>query len=365
MIKKFLDCYIPITKCNFRCDYCYISQKGLFENNEYRFSHSIDEVKQAFSLNRLGGSALINMCAGGETLLFENIVPIVRAIVENGHYVMIVTNGSVTKRFDEFIELPNSIRKHIFFKFSFHYMELKRMNLFEVFFNNVKKIKNAGMSFSVELTPYDAEIPYIDDIKNGCLENLGALCHITIARSDVDPDNRIPHLSKLEFDDYKKVWGTFKSELFDTKSELFYVKRNEFCYAGLWSAYINLESGNITKCHGCDCTIGNLYNFDESISFSPVGNKCSVAHCYNGHAWLTMGVIPQLNISSMADVRNRRCIDGSFWLNEDMMSAMNTRLYKSNKEWSFIKRHLYANGYIDKIYGLCRFIKGKLKRYVL
>ena len=49
------------------------------------------------------GFVLINLCAGGETLLGETILPVVKALLEEGHYVMVVTNGTMTKRFDEII----------------------------------------------------------------------------------------------------------------------------------------------------------------------------------------------------------------------------------------------------------------------
>ena len=81
-IKKFIDCYIPITTCNFQCEYCYIAQQGLFRNERVLLKHSLDKIKSALSVERLGGLALINLCAGGETLLFEDIVHLVKCLVE-------------------------------------------------------------------------------------------------------------------------------------------------------------------------------------------------------------------------------------------------------------------------------------------
>lgn len=28
-IKRYIDCYVPITTCNLRCSYCYVAQQGL------------------------------------------------------------------------------------------------------------------------------------------------------------------------------------------------------------------------------------------------------------------------------------------------------------------------------------------------
>ena len=73
--------------------------------------------------------------------------------------------------------------KRLFFKFSFHYLELKRLGWMERFFENVKRVRDAGVSFTVEITPSDELVPYIDEIKQVCMEHLGTYCHITIARS--------------------------------------------------------------------------------------------------------------------------------------------------------------------------------------
>ena len=66
--------------------------------------------------------------------------------MEEGHYVMLVTNGSITPRFNEIAQFSKENFKRLFFKFSFHYLELKRLNLMEVFFDNIKKIKDAKKS---------------------------------------------------------------------------------------------------------------------------------------------------------------------------------------------------------------------------
>lgn len=119
----------------------------------------------------------------------------------------IVTNGTLTHRFQQLAAFPSELLDRLFIKFSFYYLELKRLNLSETYFANIKRMQQAGASFTVEMTPCDEEIPLIPEIKQVCMENLGALCHVTIARSDVDPDNRIPHLSQHTFEEYKKYGG--------------------------------------------------------------------------------------------------------------------------------------------------------------
>lgn len=81
-------------------------------------------------------------------------------------------------------------------------MELKKRGLIELFFLNIEKVRNAGCSFTLEVTPSDELIPYIDEVKKTSLENVGALCHLTVARND--RISSMPILTKLSREDYKK-----------------------------------------------------------------------------------------------------------------------------------------------------------------
>ncbi len=161
---------------------------------------------------------------------------------------MIVTNGTVSKRFDEFASFPKELKKHLFFKFSYNYLEFKKRGLFDVFFNNIRKVRDAGCSFTLELTPSDDAIPYIDAIKQLAIKELGAANHVTIARDEKD-DNELPMMTSLPRDKYLRTWGVFRSALFDYKPKIFGQKRTDFCYAGDWSFYLNLATGEMTQCY--------------------------------------------------------------------------------------------------------------------
>lgn len=334
-IKRYIECYIPTETCNLRCHYCYITQQRKFNNKLARFTHTISEIKHAFSFDRLGGPCLINMCAGGETLLSNEVLPIVKELLSDGHYVSLVTNGTLTKRFVEIASWDEKELKHLFIKFSFHYLELKRTNGFESFFSNIELVKKKGVSITVEITPNDELIPFIDEIKAMCEFKLKTLCHITIARDDRTPN--IDVLSKLDYDTFINTWSVFDSNLLDFKKTIFYKKRTEYCYAGDWSIYLNLENGWISQCY-CGKTLGNIYDFSQPIHFEAIGKKCSLPHCYNGHAFLTLGVIPELTTPTYAELRNRVCTDGSEWLSYEMNAFMSSKLRESNREYSAYKK---------------------------
>jgi len=330
-IKKFIECYVPTETCNLKCHYCYISQVGS-KSSIVKYDYPVEHIKKALTRERLGGTCLFNFCAWGETLLDPQTVAVTKAILENGHYIMIVTNGTVTKRFEEIAQFDKELLKRLFFKFSFHFLELKRLNLMDNFFENVNMMKNAGASFTVEITPTDELEEYIDEMKKTCIEKVGAPCHSTLGR--VINDDSIPVLTKRSFDEYKEIWGKMNSKLFEFKSEIFYKKRKEFCYAGAWSFNLNLSNGDICQCYARPY-MGNIYkDITQPIPEFPVGNTCKQPHCYNGHAFLGLGNIPELETPTYAEMRNKICEDGSEWLKPEMKCFMSTKLKESNNQYS-------------------------------
>lgn len=340
MIKRFLDCYIPVTACNLQCHYCYISQLNAFEKKPPKFQFSPEQIGRALTLERLGGPCVINLCGGGETLIPKEVIRIIYVLLKNGHYVMVVTNGLLRNRLDEIAKFPGDLLSRLFFKFSFHYLELKRLDAFDRFFDNIRLMDSVGCSFTVEMTPCDELIPYIEEIKNICIKNVGAPCHISIGRKDNDPG--IIHLSSMNFEEYCKVWEPeFKSDMFSFKKSIFYQKRKEFCYAGEWSANIHMGTGEMTQCYGGK-KMGNIFeNPEKPIPFCPVGCNCNQPHCYNGHAFLTFGDIPELKTVDYMHIRNRKTDNGMVWVKPEMEKAFTSKLKDMNYQYTKIQKLAY------------------------
>ncbi len=336
-IKRYIECHVPVTTCTLRCSYCYITQHRLFEGPLPEFRYSPEHVRKALSKERLGGTCLINLCGAGETLLAKEVVEYARVFLEEGHYVMIVTNGTISKRFDDIASFPAHLNKHLFFKFSYHYLELKQRGLFEVFFNNIRKVRDAGCSFTLELTPSDDMVPYIDEIKQRAIAELGAPNHVTIAR-DERTKNRLPMLTQLSRQDYIDTWKTFDSALFDYKLTIFGHKRKEFCYAGDWSFCVNLATGKMKQCYRSYYRTDIFRDISKPIPFRAIGNCCKEHHCYNGHSLIVLGDIPSQSTPTYAQLRNRQSLDGSEWLRPEMKSFMSTRLKESNTEYTLWKK---------------------------
>ncbi len=331
-MKRFIECYIPIESCNLKCPYCYITQKGKLDNKHITMKHSLDEFRSAFRRKRWGGVCLINLCAGGETLLPKDILSVIRILLEAGHYVSVVTNGTLTDRFDEISKWPKKLKSHLFIKFSFHYMEMRRLNMMERFFNNVNMMHRSGVSITVELTPHDELVPYIEDIKKVCMDNLGALCHITIARDESTPN--FAHLSKYSYEEYKKIWGVFDSALFDFKKQWFYKKPNEFCYMGEYGIFLNLVSGDYSQCYS-GRKKGNIFNLNKPIKYLAMGKACPAPHCWNCHSFFALGCMPGIaDAPFYSEVRNRVCEDGSEWLKPEVKAFFSQKLYDNNPVYS-------------------------------
>lgn len=323
---KFIDCFVPIKKCNLRCKYCYIGQKKGFDSAK-AFYHSPEFIRAALSRKRLGGIALINFCGGGETLLCKELISIISELLYEGHYISIITNGTVNSALDELLKSDVDLG-HVFLKFSFHYLELKRLGLLERFSENVNRMRNAGCSISVEITPSDDLEPYIDEVKNFSIEHFGALPHITVTRDERVLSFKI--LTYYDYENYQKIWGQFDSAMFDFKLKNVGLHRSEHCMAGVWSLHLNLESGDLYKCTQ-NPWLDNIYeDIARPILLEEVGNKCCSPYCFNCHAYLTLGVIAGLETPTYYDMRDREMLNGEHWVTEEMKQIFQQRLYENN-----------------------------------
>ncbi len=366
--KRFIDIWVPVTTCTLRCHYCYITHNRLFGGPLPKFKYDVDTFRRGFSKERLGGTCMINFCGGGETLLPPEMPKYIEALLAEGHYVMVVTNATVDRAFDEIATFPKEYLERLFFKFSYHYLELKEKNLFDRFFNNIRKMREAGASFTLEATPSDELIPYIDEMKELAVKEVGAVNHVTVGRDEHDM-SVIPILTKMTPEEYQKTWSTFKSEFFDYKFSVFTKKRTEFCYAGDWTLFYNMGTGDL---HQCYCSLFSQNIMDDvtkTIVFKAIGHHCQQPHCYNAHAFLTFGAIPEHVAPTYAAIRNRVCVDGTEWLQPRMKAFMEQRLKNSNEEYSdemkqVVDKEMAILEKRKKLKAKKQTIKGKVKNIV-
>ena len=60
-------------------------------------------------------------------------------------------------------------------------------------------------------------------------------------------DDKLPMMTHLPRKEYIDTWGMFESPLFEYKLNIFGKKRTEFCYAGDWSFFLNLVTGEMSQ----------------------------------------------------------------------------------------------------------------------
>lgn len=333
-IKRFVTCLIPVHACNFRCTYCYLSHhvdKDVYGGGIKPFAALAQDVAAYFSVERMGGPCYFNLCAAGETMMHPELNDFIVALTKNGHYADIITNGTLTSRFEDLIsKLDERQRKHLFIKFSFHYLELQKLKMMKKFIDNVIRIKDAGISYSIEITPHDDLVPYIDEIKEFSMREFGAWPHITVARNEGTKE--IGLLTKFSREKYKKIWSQFDSEMFNFKLSIFNEKRCEFCYAGLWSISVILETGNYMQCYGGD-VLGNFCDLSKPVHFRAMG-KCREPHCFNGHAFLALGDIPELGSPYYYEERDRVTDDGVHWFQPETKEFFSSKLSESNEQYT-------------------------------
>jgi hypothetical protein len=338
-IKKLILVAVPTSICNFRCHYCYLAQRPVhYEGLQADMKYTPEQVAYALRQERVGGPAFLNLCADGETLLTNDIDKYVHALLKEGHYIEFVTNLTVTPMLDRMLDCQQEMRKRLEFKCSFHYIELKKKGLLERFAENVKKVWAAGASANIEITPSDELIPYIDEVKEFSMKHFGALPHLTIARDD--RTDEIGYLTKLSKEEYDKVWSQFGSGFWEFKQSLFGVKQKDFCYAGEWGFFVNLATGVARPCYYGN-PLGDVFaNPDEPLPHKALG-KCPIAHCYNGHALMSLGFIPHKYSTRYGDIRNRVRPDGSQWLQPELLSFFNGKLEESNREFSPMQKFIF------------------------
>jgi organic radical activating enzyme len=326
-IKRFIECVIPVTACNLRCSYCYVIQRNNRNNKMPEMKYSAEQIGAAFKKERWGGICYINICGQGETLLPKETLEIAYQLLKQGHYINITTNGTISARFDEIATYPEDFLQRMNFAFSFHYLELKRLNLLDIFFENIEKVKKSGASFCVQINLCDEYLPYLNEIKKISLEKTGAFPQVAATRKEIRLKDKILLRTDYSVDEYKKFVSDFNSPLFDFTMKNFNVKQKGFCYAGDWSFQLDLSNGLLRRCYSSNITQNIFENPETPIKFVAMGHACKECYCINSSHFMSLGVIPSVKTPSYAALRDR---EEAKWYNDTMKSFLNTRLYESN-----------------------------------
>lgn len=361
-IKRFIECLLPVTACNLRCSYCYVIQRQKDSGKMPTMKYSIQQISQALTQDRLGGICYFSICGAGETLLPEVTIDIVSELLKNGHLVNITTNGTLTQRFREIIEkIEKDEYERLHFSFSLHYLELLRLNKLETFVENVKIVKEAGCSFLIQFNLCDEYVPYLEEIRDFCIKNFGAMPQVAATRKENDLYKNVDLHTELSKDEYIKLGKQFESPLFEFTMQNFNVPRKEFCFAGDWAFVLDLSTGKMKHCYASSKGYDIFAKPNKAIPFCAVGKHCKSLFCMNSSHFMAMGVIPDINTPSYAQLRDRITDSGGHWFSDYMEKALSGKLENNNsKKRHKIKVNLHYIG--DQLYGKVARLYEKLKR---
>lgn len=335
---RFFECIIPVTICNLKCDYCYVIQRNNRSMKKAELKFSPEHIGKCLTKERLGGMCYFSLCGAGETLSQPEIVDIAYNILKQGHIVNITTNGTLTKVFERFKDLDQTLLNRLHFSFSFHYLELKRLNKLDTFFKNVNFVKSIGCSFIVQINLTDSYLPYLEEIKKLCIDNVGAMPQVAATRKESKGFVKVDLHTSLSKEEYEKIGKEFDSPLFDYTMKNFNVKRKEFCYAGDRSGCLNIATGALKKCYGDPLPQYIFDNPDKPIKFEAVGNNCYSKFCFNSSHFISLGVIDNLdNDITYSGLRDR---ENASWFNETTREVLSKKLIGNNKEYIGLKKLL-------------------------
>lgn len=336
-IKRFFECLLPVTFCNLKCDYCYVIQENRRKMQMPSLEFSPEWITKALTTERLGGICWFSICGAGETLAPKEILPIVRGLLENGHFVNLTNNGTISQRIDELCALPEEMRKRLHFAFSLHYLELKRKNLLKTFVRNVKKVQSMGCSFLVQINLYDGYVPVWDEIGELCKREFGAFPQVALTREETRPKMKI--FSAGTEEDYINIGKKFNSPLFDFTAKNFNVRRKEFCYAGDWACVLNLGTGELSACYGSGIRQNIFRDLTKPIRFCAIGKNCEKPYCINSSHFLSLGTIPTMAAPTYAALRNR---EEAGWYSDEMKAFLSQKLRENNREYTAFEKFVHG-----------------------
>ncbi len=342
-MKRFFECLIPVTVCNLKCDYCYVIQEHNRLMKMPVFQYTSSHIKQALSVERLGGICYFSICGAGETLIPKETLEITKALLENGHYVNVTNNGTMTNRIEEIVSWEPELLSRLHLAFSLHYLELLKHNMLERFFNNVRTARAAGCSVLVQINLYDGYNPYWNEIKELCISELGAAPQVAATRDESSPVFKFHTDGTIS--DYIKRGEEYESPLWNFTVSNFNLKHNkEFCYAGEWSGTLNLCSGEMTGCYGQGIRQNIFEDITKPIKFMAIGKHCSNKYCINSSHFLSLGCIPSYSEApSYASLRNRAAAG---WYTPQMVSFLSEKLYDGNEQyggWKRFRSNVYSS----------------------
>ena len=177
------------TDCNFKCQYCYEDYHNHYQLNEKTLVDSLE-----FMMNYGDRGKVLIDFLGGEPLLKKDLIYQAASYIQSNYperevKYYITTNCSLMD--DQFIAFMKE--NHFTVRLSFDGNNLNRVakdgvSCYDKIFENIMKIKDSGLNFSVRMTVTENTIPHM--FENICylhehgLDNIGMIMDVYLKISD-------------------------------------------------------------------------------------------------------------------------------------------------------------------------------------
>ncbi len=222
--------------CNFNCEYCFSKmplKNVKLKNIDYqKILNVFEKTKKIFRLS----------FTGGEPTLIPNFTEAIENISKE-HFLSFNSN-LVSTDFNDFVVKINPERI-IEIHASFHFHELKRRGLLELFFKNYLMLKEAGFDIYAEQVAYPLILKEANQIKEQFQKN-----NIEI--------NFSPFLGKYKQQLYPENYLKEEIKKFGIKNIDKFEGKGELCNAG-FTAAVAFSNGDIYKCFNDKKKLGNLF----------------------------------------------------------------------------------------------------------
>jgi sulfatase maturation enzyme AslB (radical SAM superfamily) len=272
--------FYPLTTCNFRCDYCFLSKQAL---GAKIVVHGTNEQWQD-GFDSTGKTWLIHM-TGGEPMIYPKFVDLCQRLTRR-HYLSINSNLS-HRAVDEFAEVIDPRRVH-FINAALHLVERRQRSGFDAFIGRVQKLQSAGFTAFVLVVmtpPVLARFPKLVQI----FQNQGLNIVPKVMRGTV-AGRRFPDAySEAERQQLRQYISEAKSahepvlarmsEMPNHFSEHFLqvglTYRGQLCGAGHNFVQVR-PNGNVLRC-GSGQQLGNILS--NTVELLPSSQICDTSYC--------------------------------------------------------------------------------------
>lgn len=278
-IQRYVQGTFNTFGCNLDCSYCYLKMKGI-RNIGKSFPYGVEHIAKAMSADRWG-ICYISLTGDGETLLSEEVVDLAYHLLNEGHYLNIINNGTQTQNLEYMCRLlDEDCISRVMLTFSLHYRELQKRGLLEQFFSNIRMMRDRGFTVYIHMVLCDDYYRDCEEIRKFCITETGICPQIGMIRNESDKDNE-RRVSGYTQEEYYKMADSFHSPYFEMQKFLYEENcSKEYCYAGRLGALLNFTTGVMRQCVANDRPVQVFDDIEKEIDFEEVGFHCNSPWCY-------------------------------------------------------------------------------------